>query len=466
MKETNAQSDLSAASGDIAKLSTGKISRLLWEYSLPAVVGIVVMSLYNVIDRIFIGQGVGTEAIAGLAITFPVMNVATAFGVLIGAGASARISIMLGAGDNRGAERVLGTSLVLSIVIGLSYISLFAIFLDPLLRAFGASDATLPYAHDFIAYLLPGLLLTNITYNFNNIMRASGYPVRAMVTMFVGAGVNVILAPLFIFVFGLGIKGAAIATDIAMASTAVFVMMHFVDKRTTLRFRRGIYRPSWRIIGAIISIGAAPALVNLAASAINVIVNRSLLEYGSDMAIAAVGIFTTYTSLLVMVVIGICQGMQPIVGYNYGAGHLDRLYRTYGLATWWSSIIVTAGCLFGLLCPDLIARAFTTDPELIDMTSGALRNALWAFWMVGFQIVSTNFFQSIGKAIKSVILSLCRQVIFLIPLLWLLPKAMGLNGIWTAFPVSDTMATVVTAILIIVEFRYLKRLHKTSPVAN
>ncbi|MBO4943859.1 MAG: MATE family efflux transporter [Muribaculaceae bacterium] len=447
-----------ATHGDIARLATGSIPRLLWEYSLPAVVGIVVMSLYNVVDRIFIGQGVGTDAIAGLAITFPVMNVATAFGVLIGAGASARISIMLGAGDREGAERVLGTSLVLSLVFGLFYMSCFAIWLTPILRAFGASDATLPYAYDFISVLLPGLLLTNITYNFNNIMRASGYPVRAMVTMFLGAGVNVILAPLFIFVFDWGIRGAALATDIAMASTAVFVIAHFVDKRTTLRFRRGIYRPSWRIVFAIISIGSAPAIVNFAASAINVLVNRTILNYGTDLDIAAVGIFTTYTSLLVMIMIGICQGMQPIVGYNYGAGHFNRLTRAYGLATGWSSAIAVAGCAFALSFPELIARAFTKDQALIDTTVRALRHTLPAFWMVGFQIVSTNFFQSIGKAAKSIVLSLCRQVLFLIPCVLILPSLMGLDGVWISFPVSDSLATVVTVVLLIVQFRALRRL--------
>ncbi|MBD5307804.1 MAG: MATE family efflux transporter [Bacteroides sp.] len=453
--------ELSATRGDVARLATGNIGRLLWDYSVPAVVGIVVMSLYNVVDRIFIGQGVGPSAIAGLAITFPVINVATALGVLIGAGASARISIMLGANDKDGAQRVLGTSLVLSILIGVTYLTLFAIYLDPLLRAFGASDQTLPYAHSFISYLLPGLLLTNITYNFNNIMRSSGYPVKAMVTMFLGAGLNVILDPIFIFVFDWGIRGAAIATDISMACTAVFVMAHFTSKKTELRFRKGIYGLSWRIIGAIVSIGAAPALVNLAGSAINVIVNLSLLNYGNDMAIAATGIFTTYTSLLVMVVIGICQGMQPIVGYNYGAGKHHRLFRAYGLATLWSSVIVTLGCLAGEFCPNIIARAFTTDQELIDITARTFRNSLWAFWMVGFQIVSTNFFQSIGKAFKSIILSLCRQVIFLIPLLWILPSRMGLHGVWNSFPVSDIMATVVTLILIIAEYRYLR--NHTSP---
>lgn len=453
--EKNLDSNL--PDGKLAQLATGNLARLLWQYSLPAVVGMVVMSLYNVIDRIFIGQGVGTEAIAGLAITFPVMNVSAALGVLIGAGAAARISIMLGANDRHSAEKVLGNSLVLTIVFGVAYITLFALFLDPILRAFGASDATLPYARDFIGTLLPGLLLTNIAFSFNNIMRASGYPVRAMVTMFIGAGVNVILAPIFIFLLDMGIRGAAIATDLSMLCSAIFVMGHFVKPDTRLKFTRGIYRLDGAIVWGIISIGAAPSLVNFASSIINVLINRSLVTYGSDLAVAAAGIFTTYTSLIVMVVIGICQGLQPIIGYNYGAGRYDRLKGVYYLAVGWSTIVVTAGCLIGVLWPHLIARAFTVDPELIDVTSKAFSIGMVIFWCVGFQIVSTTFFQSIGQAFKSIILSLCRQVLFLIPLLWILPPMLGLNGVWVSFPISDAVATIVTAILIVVELRHLPR---------
>ncbi len=434
--------------GNLNVLETGKIGRLLWDYSIPAVVGMVVMSLYNVIDRIFIGQGVGTEAIAGLAITFPVMNVAAALGVLIGAGAAARISIMLGAKDHRSAQNVLGNSLVLILINGTVYIAIFRIFLDDILRAFGASDVMLPYAHDFVAYILPGMLLMNISFSFNNIMRASGYPMRAMATMFIGAGANVILAPIFIFALGWGIKGAAIATDISMAFSACFVMGHFFDKRSTLHFTRGIYKLRWNIIIGIVSIGAAPSLVNLAASAINVIINKSLYFYGGDTAVAAAGIFTTYTSLLSMVIVGLCQGMQPIIGYNYGAGLIGRLKATFKLSVLWSTAICTIGCVFGLIFPRLIARAFTTDQALIDATANALSLSLLAFWVVGFQIVSTTFFQSIGQAGKSIFLSLTRQVIFLIPLLLFLPRVFQLDGVWLSFPSSDVLATLVTGAMI------------------
>lgn len=442
--------------GNLNRLETGSIARLLWDYSLPAVVGMVVMSLYNVIDRIFIGQGVGTEAIAGLAITFPVMNVSAAIGVLIGAGAAARISIMLGARDSEGAHLVLGNSLVLIITNAIVYLSIFAIFLDDILRAFGASEATLPYAHDFMTYILPGMLVMNVSFSFNNVMRASGYPLKAMLTMFIGAGANVILAPIFIFVFGLGIKGAAMATDIAMTCSMVFVMAHFFKKSSTLRFVRGIYRLRWKIIVGIIGIGAAPSLVNLASSVINVIINKTLYHYGSDHAVAAAGIFSTYTSLLVMVVVGICQGMQPILGYNYGAGRMDRLQKCFWLATGCSTIICTVGCLFGTFFPNLIARAFTVDPHLIEVTMRAVSLSVVAFWMVGFQIVATTFFQSIGKASKSIFLSLIRQVIFIIPLLLLLPRHFGLEGVWLSFPTSDVLATIVTGAMVWWQMTVLK----------
>lgn len=450
--------------GDTALLGTGPIGRLLWDYSLPAVIGMVINSCYNVMDRIFIGQGVGPDAIAGLAITFPVMNLATAIGVLVGVGAAARTSIMLGAGDRRGAGLVLGNALVLTFINGIIYIGCFGLFMDSILRAFGASDATLPYAHDFMMWLLPGLLMMNLTFGFNNVMRASGYPIRAMVTLFIGTGINLVLAPTFIFGLGWGIKGAAIATDIAMTVTTIFVMGHFLMPSTTLRFTRGIYRLRWPVVVSIVAIGAAPSIVNLAGSAINAIINTTLYRYGGDNAVGAAGIFTTYTSMLCMIVVGICQGMQPIVGYNYGAGHTARLKRAFMLTSAASTVVVTVGCVFGLLFPSWIARAFTTDARLIEVTRNALSIALCAFWMVGFQIVATSFFQSIGKAGRSIFLSLTRQVIFLIPLLLWLPRMLALDGVWTAFPVSDCFATAVTAILIVQQMRTL-RAKRPDPLA-
>jgi putative MATE family efflux protein len=448
----------SSIDSKLSRLETGSVGRLLWSYSLPAVAGMVVTSLYNVIDRVFIGRGVGPDAISGLAITFPLMNLATALGVLIGVGSSSRISILLGAKQHARAARVLGNALTMTIIVAIVYISVFALFLDDILRAFGASDRTLPYAHDFISFLLPGLLMTNLTYSLNNVQRASGYPRRAMVTMMLSALANVILAPIFIFGLDMGIRGAAIATDIAMALAFIFVLVHFLDKKSTLHFEPGTYRPERQIVMSIISIGAAPALVNAAGCLINIIINKSLYYYGGDTAIGAAGIFTTVSSLIAMIIIGICQGMQPIVGYNYGAGHMDRLKRAYWLTVIASSIICTIGWAFSRFFSDIIAEIFTSDAELIKVTARAVQIAMAVFFVVAFQIVSTNFFQSIGKAGKSIFLSLTRQVLFLIPLLLTLPRFFGLEGVWMSFPCSDLVATIVTAAFIFHQFRHMSSL--------
>lgn len=444
---------------ELKYLSVGK---LLWKYSLPAIVGTVVMSLYNIIDRIFIGQGVGPDAIAGLAITFPVMNLASALGMLIGVGSSTRISIVLGQGNKEMAFKVLGNSIIMTIVLGLCYIMVFAVFMKDILILFGASERTLPYAYDFMMYILPGMLFMNLCYSYNNVMRASGYPTRAMVTMFIGAGLNIILAPIFIFIFDWGIKGAAIASDISMLVSAAFVMLHFMSGKSEIHFKHGIYRLKRSILVSVVSIGAAPFLINCAGCAINAIVNNMLYKYGGDSSVAAMGIFTTYTQLLVTVVIGICQGMQPIIGYNYGAMLFGRLRRTYYLAAVAASAVCLLGAMVSLICPQYIARAFTSDHELITATSNGLTIATMMFWGVGFQIVSTNFFQSLGMAAKSIFLSLTRQIIFLIPLLFLLSPHWGLSGVWAAFPISDALAIIVSAILVIYEFRSLRRMELTE----
>lgn len=439
------------------ELETRSVGRLLWEYSSPAVVAMVVMSLYNVIDRIFIGRGVGADAIAGLAITFPMMNLSAAIGLLIGAGASARVSIMLGARDYRGAELVLGNTLVMLLVNAIAYLSVFGIFMDEILLAFGASETSLPYARDFMLYILPGMLVMNLTFSFNSIMRSSGYPIKAMISMFIGAGANLVLAPLFIFVFDMGIKGAAIATDIAMTISMFFVMAHFFTKKSTLRFVNGIYRLRWKIIWGIMAVGAAPCFVNIAGSAINGIINTALYKYGGDVSVAAVGIFITYTSLLTTIVVGICQGMQPIIGYNYGAKRLGRLSKTFWLSVVAGSVVTTIGWLIGQFFPKYIAMMFTDDAELINATVNGLSIAMTTFWFVGFQIVATTLFQSLGMAGKSIFLSLIRQVIFLIPFLFIFPEFYGLNGVWASFPISDVCATIVAGFMVWWQLKLLKK---------
>ncbi len=440
----------------LGELSHKPVGRLLWEYSLPSVVGMLVMALYNVVDRIFIGQWCGPDAIAGLAVTFPVMNLATAIGVLVGVGSSSRVSIVLGAGHKDQAEQLLGNAMTLTLVNATIYIIAFAVFMDPMLRAFGASETTLPYAREYMLTLLPGLLLTNLAYGFNNIMRASGYPRKAMMTMLLGAVVNVGLDPILIKVFDMGISGASLATDIAMAASAYYVIGHFFRRDVTLHFCKGTYRLRWEVVLGIISIGAAPALVNAAACGINALVNHSLYEFGGDRAIGAAGIMVTFTSLLVTIVLGICQGMQPIVGYNYGSGDIHRLRKAFYLAVGAATTITTVGAIIGLVYPTGIGRAFTSDPDLLEATDIALSTCLVAFPVVGFQVISTALFQSIGKATIAIILSLSRQVIFLIPLLLMLPRYFGLKGVWLSFPYSDILATVVTAAFIIWVMHSLK----------
>lgn len=442
----------------LQELGQGRIWRLLLKYSLPAVVGTVVMAIYNIIDSIVIGHAIADpNVVSGIAVTFPVMNLGTALGMLIGAGAATRVSIVMGQNNKHQAEVILGNSVQLTIIIGVTYITLFAIFITPILHIFGASPNSLPYAREFMLWILPGMVLMNLTFSYNNIMRATGYPGKAMYTNLIGAGLNAILAPLFLFVFKWGIKGAAIATDISMLVTAFFVMSHFFKKDTTLHFVRGTFRLDWKVIKAILYIGMAPFLINVAGSTINAIVNNSLLHYGGDDAIASVVVFNRFVTIFVMIVIGICQGMQPILGYNYGSGKYDRLFATLRLAAICGVCVTSVGSLLGALNPRAIASMFMQDEGQIICAINCLRITTLTFWMVGFQIVGTNFFQSLGMAGRAVFLSLTRQVIFMIPMLFILPPRLGLDGVWGCYPICDFAAAVVTAILLSLQIRKIKQ---------
>lgn len=441
----------------LKELGEAPVGRLLLKYSLPAVVGTVVSAVYNIIDSIVIGHAIDDpNVVAGMAVTFPVMNIVTALGMLVGAGAATRVSIVMGQNERRIAEVILGNCVQLTIAFGILYCLGFAFWLDPILRTFGATDNSLPYAHEFLMWVLPGMVLMNLTFSYNNVMRASGYPAKAMYTNMIGAVLNAILAPLFLFVFKWGIRGAAIATDISMLVTAIWVMSHFFRKSSTLHFAPGTFKLRWPIIRGVLYIGMAPFLINVAGSGVNGIINNTLLHYGGDNAVAAVVVFNRFVTVFVFVIIGICQGMQPIVGYNYGSGRFKRLFRTFWLAVAGGVTISTIGCLTGVLNPRPIAAMFMQDPQQIACAENCLRIALVCFWMVGFQIVSTNFFQALGMAGKAVFLSLTRQIIFMIPLLFLLPPAMGLDGVWTAFPISDTVATVVTGVLLFMQIRNIR----------
>lgn len=442
----------------LQELSSAPVWRILLKYSLPAVVGTVVMALYNIIDSIVIGHAIDDpNVVAGIAVTFPVQNLGTAFGMLIGAGAATRISIVLGQKDHHRAALILGNSVQLTVLIGIFYTTLFAIFLDPLLRLFGASDASLPYAREFLMWVLPGMVLMNLTFSYNNVMRASGYPGKAMWTNMIGAILNSILAPLFLFGFKMGIKGAAIATDISMVVTAIFVMSHFFQKKSTLHFERGTFGFKWSIISSILYIGMSPFLINVAGSCINAVINTSLLKYGGDDAIASVVVFNRYVTVFVFIVIGICQGMQPILGYNYGARRFDRLFRTLKLAAATAVTITTFGSIIGATNAESIAKLFMQDPDQIRCAVNCLHFTTMGFWMVGFQIVATNYFQSLGMAAKSIFLSLTRQIIFMIPALLIFPPIYGLDGVWVCFPIGDVLSTIVASLMLAWQIRHLKR---------
>ncbi len=443
-----------------------KIWRLVWDYSLPSIVGTLVTALYNVVDRIFIGQVEGAFAISGLAITFPVMTLTSSLGMLVGSGAAARISISLGKRDHHTAEQILGNSLLLTVILNAIFITLFYIYLEPILMAFGASSLTYPYARDYLEIVLLGNVFVSLCYNFNAMMRSSGYPTKAMVTMLIGAVLNLILSPLFLFVFKLGIRGVAWATVISMFIGMLFVMHHFTLRSSVIRLRWRNIRLKGRIILSIITIGLSPFSMQVAASAVALLMNTSLLRYGGDLAVGAYGIVNSILMLVLMVVLGLNQGTQPIIGYNYGAGNYHRVRETLFYALRMATLFTTAGFILGQFFPQLLASAFTTDEELLEISSTGLRIAMLALPLVGFQIVSSNFFQSIGFAVKSIIQSLSRQLIFMVPGIILLPRIWGLKGLWIAIPVSDTLAAMLSLYLLVIQLRHLKQMEQDQLKIN
>lgn len=445
-------------------LETKKISSLVWEYSVPAIIGTMVNSLYNIVDRIFIGHGVGAFAISGLAITFPVTILASSLGMLVGAGAASRISLSLGEKKKHTAEQILGNSLLLIILFNAVVMTLFYLFLDDILIAFGATENTLPYAREYLQIVLVGNVFISLCYSFNNMMRASGYPQKAMVTMLIGAVLNIILDPIFIFGFRFGISGVAWATVISMFVGMLFVMRHFVQDNSVIRLRKRNIRLNKSIVRAIVSIGLSPFFMQVAASGVAVLLNTSLLRHGGDLAVGAYGILNSMTLLIVMVVVGLNQGTQPIIGYNYGARLFTRVKDTFFYAIKMATLITSIGFMIGMFFPRLFAGAFTSDRQLLDIAENGIRISLLSFPLVGFQIVAGNFFQSIGQAKKAIIQSLSRQLIFLVPGLLILPRFMGLNGVWAAMPISDFLAAALSLFLLIGQIKIMHRMQQEQPL--
>lgn len=427
-------------------LGTERIGKLLVQYSIPAIIGMTITSLYNIIDSIFIGHGVGAMGIAGLAITFPLMNLVVAFCTLVSAGGATISSIRLGQKDMDGATKVLGNTLMLCLVNSILFGGISFIFLDEILCFFGASNDTLPYARDFMQVILPGTPIAYTMIGLNNVMRATGYPKKAMLTSMVTVVCNVILAPVFIFRFGWGIRGAAMATVISQFIGMIWVVSHFLQKTSIVRLQPDFWKMKKRIIGSIFSIGMSPFLMNVTACVIVIIVNNSLQHYGGDMAIGAYGIMNRLLVLYVMIVLGLTMGMQPIVGYNFGAQKYERVKATLRLSIITGVCITSTGFVVCELFPHAVSALFTNDGQLIGMASRGVRIGIAMFPLVGAQIVIGNFFQSIGKAKISIFLSLTRQLLYLLPGLIILPHYMGLDGIWTSMPVSDFFAFVTAAV--------------------
>ena len=442
------------------ELGTKPIGKLLMQYSLPAIIAMTASSLYNMVDSIFIGQGVGPMAISGLALTFPFMNLAAAFGAGVGVGASSCISVKLGQKDYKTAQQVLGNTVTLNLIIGIAFSIVSLLFLDPILCFFGASEQTLPYARDYMVIILLGNVFSHMYFGMNAVLRAAGKPRQAMNATIFTVVLNTILDPIFIYPLNLGIQGAAYATILSQVLALVWQMRIFSNKNELLHLRRGIYRLKKSIVENILAIGLSPFSMNVCACIVVIFINKGLLQYSGDLAVGAYGIANKVCFIFVMVNTGLNQGMQPIAGYNYGAMKFDRLMQVLKLAVIAGTCITTCGFLVAEFIPGPCARLFTTDPELIRLSVNGMRIMMAAFVLVGSQMVITNFFQSIGMAKISMFLSLSRQMIFLLPMLLLLPLFLGVDGIWWAMPISDTIAEIVAVVMMMTYMRKFKEQHK------
>ena len=431
------------------ELGTERIPKLLKQYAVPAIIAMTASSLYNMVDAIFIGHGVGPYAISGLALTFPFMNLAAAFGTLVGVGASTMASMLLGQKNYDIARKVLGNVVVLNFIIGLLFTIVALVFLDPILYFFGASENTISYAREYMEIILAGNVITHIYFGLNSLLRSAGHPKKAMAATIMTVLLNAVLDPLFIFTFDMGIRGAAVATILAQIVALILVVVWFCDKRELIHFERGIFRLEKRIVKDSIVIGLAPFLMNFVACFVVIIINMRLKTYGGDLAIGAYGIVNRISFVFIMIVSGLTQGMQPIAGYNYGARQMSRVYEVLKKTLLYATVVLTVGFLIGELCPGLVVAIFTDDPELVEKSIRGMRLVVGMFPLVSLSMVIGNFFQSIGKPKQAIFLSLSRQLIFLIPSLWLLPLFFDIAGVWVSFMVSDFLASVVAVILLL-----------------
>ncbi|MBE6188917.1 MAG: MATE family efflux transporter [Rikenellaceae bacterium] len=467
-----------AKQANTLSLGTDNIGSLLWRYAAPAIIAMASNSIYHIIDSIFVGHGVGGAAIAGMAITMPIMNIAGAFGAMVGVGAAARMSIRLGEGNMQAAEKTLANAVMLNLILGFALMAFMLIFLDPILQLFSGGNAsaeTIGYARDFMRIILLGNMTQHMYLGLNEQIRASGYPQKSMRIILTAVALNLCLNPLFIFKFGWGIKGSALATVISQAVSFLIASSHFCQKSSFVRFRRAAFVLDWKIIKAILSIGLAPFMVNICASMVAAFVNTALLKYGgtgahdvvqtthasADIFVGAYGIANRVVMLLIMVIQGLNQGMQPIVGFNYGAKQYDRVRKALYLTIGCGMTISTLGFLACQIFPEGIASLFVDSSKggdetlMIAAASQAMRTIVTMFPLVGFQIVAAAFFQYIGHAKLAIFVSMTRQMLFLLPLLWIIPRYMGATGVWISMPIADCASITLAAILL---YRELKKL--------
>ncbi len=444
------------------RLGEYPVGKLLREFSIPAIIAMIANALYNVVDSIFVGRGVGSLALTAVTIALPVMIILMAFGMLIGIGSTALISIKLGQQRRDEAEKILGTAFTLAVVLGVLLSAVILVFLDPFLRFLGATPDVFDYAKQFTTVILIGATFQNISFGLNNVIRAEGNPMISMATMLFSAGLNTILNPLFIFVFHWGIIGSALATVTTQILVSGYIIYHFTIGHSNLKLHKENLRLDVELVKKIAAIGLSPFLLQLAASVVLFIFNNNLLQYGGEMAVAAMGVINRCAMMLLMPLFGINQGAQPIIGYNYGAKKYDRVKKTLKLA----AISATIICVFGFIVTEVfshqIMSLFNRDKELIEIGTHGIRIFLLMLPIVGIQIIITNYFQSVGKASKAILLSLTRQVLFLIPLVMILPVFLGLDGIWMAGPVSDFSSALLAIILLNKEFRYLQDKHEQA----
>lgn len=432
------------------ELGTEKIGKLLKMYAVPGIIAQTAASLYNMVDSIYIGHipGVGSAAISGLAVTFPLMNLATAMGTLVGVGATTLISVLLGQKNYDTARKVLSNVLSLNLIIGALFSGVTLAFLDPILRFFGASDVTLPFARDYMLIILVGNVFTHLYFGFNGLIRASGHPKTAMgLTLFTVIS-NAVLDPVFIFVFEMGIRGAALATVICQMAALVYTMKFFLDKKNLLHFPKPMFQIDWRIAGQSLAIGLGPFLMNSAACLVALFINQQLGKYGGDLAIGAYGIVNRLTMLFIMICMGFNQGLQPIAGYNYGARQYHRVKDVFMLTAKWEILVTSLCFLMAELIPGLAVSLFTNDPGMIEMASKALRILCAGTALVGFSITSSTLFQCLGMVKKSIFLSLSRQLIFLLPLIYSLPMWFQEKGVWMSFPIADMLSVAVAFVFV------------------